>query len=146
MGYDQEAYQEFSEIITQSYELLLDFQAYAEEAKKSADEVYREEAILKTFSIAQELREHEEGWSYLLENIPARGVETVEDLLIKTEKHGDQLQIFDLDFEGEEPDDVEMAAINAVSDNYDILEEYDIISYNRGLETGFGNKNLKIRV
>jgi len=146
LTYDQEAYQEFSETINQSYELLLDFQAYAEEAKKSADEVYREEAIVKTFSTAKELQEQEEGWSYLLENIPAKGIDTVEDLLIKTEKHADQLQIFDLDIDEDGPDEIEMAAINAVSDNYNILEEYDVISYNRGLETGFGNKNLKIRV
>jgi hypothetical protein len=146
LTFDRDAYEEFSEIISQGYELLLDFQAYVEEAENPVNNAYREDAIVKAFSSARDLQRNEERWEYLLENIPASGIETVEDLIIKTEKHGDRLQIFDLEFDGEGPDEIEMAAINAVSDNYSILQEYDLINYDRDFETGFGNKNLNITV
>jgi hypothetical protein len=74
-----------------------------------------------------DIYETREDFKELLESVPAEGVDSLEDLMIKTEKHDDRLQVFDLDFEGEEPDETEMAAINAVSDNYLELEEFDLL-------------------
>lgn len=58
--HDKEAYREFSDLIEESYELLLDFQAYAEKARKADDTSYREKAIVEAFSYAKELREKED--------------------------------------------------------------------------------------
>lgn len=64
---------------------------------------------------------------------------------MKTENYNDRLQLWDLTLEGD-PDEMEMAAINAVKDNYDVLEEYDLISYDNDLETEFGSLDIRIGV
>lgn len=143
--HDEEAYREFSDLIEESYELLLDFQAYAEEARKAEDTSYREKAIVEAFSYAKKLREKEGEWEKLLENVPVAGLESVEDLILKTENYNDRLQLWDLTLEGD-PDEMELAAINAVKDNYDVLEEYDLISYDNDLETDFGGVDIRIGV
>ncbi|WP_414837908.1 hypothetical protein ACK3SF_00690 [Candidatus Nanosalina sp. VS9-1] len=144
--YDEEIYQEFSELITDSYELLLDFQAYAEEAREADESSYREKAIVEAFSYALELREKKSEWEKLLEAVPVQGLDSVEDLMLKTENYHDRLQLWDLDLEGE-PDETELAAINAVKDNYDVLEEYEFLSFSdHKLETDFGAVDLKITV
>jgi hypothetical protein len=143
--HDEEAYEEFSELINESYELLLDFQAYAEEAREAEDSSYRERAIVEAFSYARKLQEKKDEWDELLETVPITGLDSVEDLIIKTETYGNGLQIMEPDH-GSDPDEKEMAAINAVKDNYNVLEEYDLISYDRELETDFGSIDLRISV
>ena len=146
MEHDEEAYEEFSELINESYELLLDFQAYAEEARKAEDVSYREKAIVEAFSYAMELRDKQSAWDELLETVPVEGLDSVEDLVLKTENYNDRLQLWDLDLDGD-PDETEMAAINAVRDNYDVLEEYEFLSFSdEELETEFGNVGIKIGV
>lgn len=145
MSLDEEAYDEFSEVIEESYEILLDFQAYAEEAQRQGYPLYRENAVLKAFSAREELNEYEEAWNNLFDALPVAGLNSVEDIVLKTALHGNRLQMFDLDLEGD-PDDVEMAAINAVKDNYDILTEYDVLIHWNELETEFGNMDLRIKV
>lgn len=145
MNHDEEAYTEFSEVIEKSYELLLDFQAYTEEAQRRGDPVYREEAVLKAFSAAEELKKYDEDWEELFDALPVAEVDSVEDIILKTELYTDRLQMFDLDLEGE-PDDVEMAAINAVKNNYSILTEYEVLIHWSELETEFGNLDLRIEV
>jgi len=164
MSYDEELYEQFSELITQSYEFLLDFQAYREEAIDSQDVEYRREAVARAFSSADQLHSIEKEWEFLLETFPSQ-VETVEDLVLNTEPYSDRLQIFDLDLEedkerdenhdsdvemdGEfsvEPTEEEMAAINAVRDNYELIREYDMLSFWRELQTEVGDVELKMRV
>lgn len=73
------------------------------------------------------------------------GLDPVEDIVLKTALHGNRLQMFDLDLEGD-PDYVEMAAINAVKDNYDILTEYNVLIHWNKLETEFGNMHQRMKV
>mgnify|MGYP006291312413 CR=1 FL=1 len=145
ISHDEEAYEEFSEVIEESYEVLLDFQAYAEEAQRSGDPVYREKAVLKAFSATEELKKYNDNWDELFDALPVEGVNSVEDIVLKTELYSDRLQMFDLDLEGE-PDEIEMAAINAVKDNYGILTEYDILIHWNELDTEFGNIDIRIEV
>ncbi len=144
MDFDEEAYGEFSEIIIQSYESLLDFQSYRKEAEEVDDVEYRRDAVTRAFSAAQELNSVESGWDYLFETFPAE-VGDIDDLMIKTEVVGDKLRIYDLDLEGE-PDREELAAIRAVRDNYNILQEYDLLNFWREVDMEVGNINLKMSV
>lgn len=145
-NHDDDLYEEFSGLIEESYELLLDFQAYAEEARKAEDTSYREKAIVEAFSYAVELREKSDEWEKLLDTVPVAGLDSVEDLVLKTENYDNRLQLFDMTFEGE-PEEVEMAAINAVKDNYEALREYEFLSFsNDELETDFGSVEIKIGV
>ncbi len=125
--YDQELYQRFCEAINERYEALLEFNAYAEEVRNGeAEKEYREDALLHAFSAFVEIYNSSEDFQELLETVPAEGIDSLEDLMIKTEKHGDQLQV-SVWISREVPDETEMAAINAVSDNYIELEEYDLL-------------------
>jgi|GEM_PF-1905804 len=53
--------------------------------------------------------------------------------------------MLDLDLEGD-PDEAEMAAINAVKDNYSILTEYDVSIHWNELDTEFRRIDLRIKV
>ena len=148
-GADQETYENYCSAVEEWREVYDDFKGHAAEVLNAENRGYREKALAKACSYAQDLLELEEQWQDMLEKFPVDG-DSVEDLLENTEISPRTSPGLSISINNPNPDKElspeQRAAIAAVAENYYTIERKDQEGFFAPLDVDLGNVQVKIDV